>query len=87
MWAQYEPLVSQLPFARSGAAAQIKAAIERKDEGASVFLAPSHLRAGGRWAPALAQAVSHATVFVLLVTDKGIGRWQEIEYDAASPNQ
>ena len=65
-------------------AERLKAAIERKDEGAIVFFAPTNLRAGGRWAPALAESIAEATAFVLLATDKGIGRWQEIEYDAAS---
>ena len=64
-------------------AERLKAAIERRDEGARVFFAPESLRPGGRWAPALAQAIAEATAFVLLVTDRGIGRWQEIEYDAA----
>jgi formylglycine-generating enzyme required for sulfatase activity len=64
-------------------AERLKAAIERKDEGAIVFFAPTNLRAGGRWAPALAESIAEATAFVLLATDKGIGRWQEIEYDAA----
>jgi hypothetical protein len=64
-------------------AERLKAAVEQKDEGARVFFAPANLRAGGRWAPALAEAIAEATAFVLLVTDKGIGRWQEIEYDAA----
>jgi TIR domain len=64
-------------------AERLKAAIERKDEGATVFFAPTNLRAGSRWAPALAEAIAEATAFVLLVTDRGIGRWQEIEYEAA----
>jgi formylglycine-generating enzyme required for sulfatase activity len=64
-------------------AQRLKAAIESKDKGAIVFFAPTNLRAGGRWAPALAEAISEATAFVLLATDKGIGRWQEVEYDAA----
>jgi hypothetical protein len=64
-------------------AERLKAAIERKDAGADVFFAPDGLRAGRRWAPALAQGIDDATAFVLLVTDQGIGRWQEIEYDAA----
>jgi WD40 repeat protein len=64
-------------------AKRLKAAIQQKDEGAHVFFAPANLRAGGRWAPALSEAIAEATAFVLLVTDKGIGRWQEIEYDAA----
>jgi formylglycine-generating enzyme required for sulfatase activity len=67
-----------------GALAQgLKAAIEREDEGAIVFFAPTNLRAGGRWAPALAEAITEAAAFVLLVTGSGIGRWQEIEYEAA----
>ena len=64
-------------------AERLKAAIERKDDGAIVFFAPAKLRAGARWAPALADAIAEANAFVLLVTEKGIGRWQEIEYDAA----
>ena len=68
-------------------AERLKAAIERKDEGAVVFFAPESLRAGRRWAPALARAIDEAAAFVLLVTDRGIGRWQEIEYDAAFDRQ
>ena len=64
-------------------AERLKAVIQQKDKGARVFFAPANLRAGGRWAPALAEAIAEATAFVLLVTDKGLGRWQEIEYDAA----
>jgi hypothetical protein len=64
-------------------AERLKPAIEHKDAGAQVFFAPSNLRAGSRWAPALADAIAEADAFVLLVTDKGVGRWQEIEYDAA----
>lgn len=64
-------------------AERLKVAIEHADDGATVFFAPTHLRAGGRWAPALAQAIADATGFVSLVTDRGVGRWQEIEYEAA----
>jgi formylglycine-generating enzyme required for sulfatase activity len=64
-------------------AERLKTAIERKDDGAIVFFAPANIRAGARWAPALAEAIAEATAFVLLVTERGIGRWQEIEYDAA----
>ena len=64
-------------------AGRLKTAIERKDDGAIVFFAPANIRAGARWAPALAEAIAEATAFVLLVTERGIGRWQEIEYDAA----
>jgi hypothetical protein len=64
-------------------AERLKAAIECRDEGARVFFAPESLRAGRRWAPALAEAIAEANAFVLLVTDRGIGHWQEIECDAA----
>src|SRR6516165_5532543 len=64
-------------------AERLKTAIERRDDGAIVFFAPANLRAGVRWAPALAEAIAEATAFVLLVTERGIGRWQEIEYEAA----
>jgi hypothetical protein len=64
-------------------AEQLKAGIESKDPSAHVFFAPEQLRAGARWAPALADAIAQASAFVLLVTDKGVGRWQEIEYNAA----
>jgi len=64
-------------------AEQLKTAIELKDDGAIVFFAPANIRAGARWAPALAEAIAEATAFVLLATERGIGRWQEIEYDAA----
>jgi WD40 repeat protein len=40
-------------------------------------------REGRTEAPALSEAISEASAFVLLVTDSGIGRWQEIEYEAA----
>src|SRR5215471_13939180 len=68
-------------------AERLKAAIEQKNAGAHVFFAPTHLRAGSRWAPALAKAIAEADAFVLLVTERGIGRWQEIEYDAAFDKQ
>jgi formylglycine-generating enzyme required for sulfatase activity len=64
-------------------AERLKAALERADDGAIVFFAPTNLRAGARWAPALAEAIAEATAFVLLVAERGIGSWQEIEYDAA----
>jgi tetratricopeptide (TPR) repeat protein len=64
-------------------AERLKTGIEQKDKGAQVFFAPTNLRAGGRWAPALADAIENASAFVLLVTDSGLGRWQEMEYDAA----
>ena len=64
-------------------AAQLKTAIERKDSTSSVFFAPSNLRAGGFWSAQLAQAITDATAFVLLVGSQGIGNWQVLEYDEA----
>jgi TIR domain len=64
-------------------AERLKTAIESKDLAVQVFFAPENLRTGARWAPALADAIAQANAFVLLVTDKGVGRWQEIEYNAA----
>ncbi|MFO1100080.1 MAG: SUMF1/EgtB/PvdO family nonheme iron enzyme [Xanthobacteraceae bacterium] len=64
-------------------AERLKAALERKDTEARVFFAPSSLRAGGFWSRALAEEIAQADVFVLLVGDKGIGDWQELEYDEA----
>lgn len=64
-------------------AAQLKAAIERKDLTSAVFFAPSNLRAGGFWSAQLAQAITDATAFVLLVGSEGIGNWQVLEYDEA----
>ena len=64
-------------------AEELKAAIERKDPGATVFFAPEALRAGARWAPAIDKAIAEATAFVLLVAKTGVGRWQAIEYDKA----
>jgi formylglycine-generating enzyme required for sulfatase activity len=74
-------------FPDEALAQQLKVAIERKDDGVVVFFAPANLRAGARWAPALAKAIAEATAFVLLVTERGIGRWQEIEYDAGFDKQ
>jgi formylglycine-generating enzyme required for sulfatase activity len=64
-------------------AAQLKTAIERKDSTSSVFFAPSNLRAGGFWSAQLAQAITDATAFVLLVGSQGIGNWQVLGYDEA----
>ena len=64
-------------------AERLKAALERKDTEARVFFAPSSLRAGGFWSRALAEEIAQADAFVLLVGDKGIGDWQELEYDEA----
>jgi TIR domain len=62
-------------------AARLKAAIERN--GASVFFAPTSLKAGGFWSAQLAQEIADATAFILLVGEHGVGRWQMLEYDEA----
>jgi formylglycine-generating enzyme required for sulfatase activity len=64
-------------------AERLKAAIERKDSASRVFFAPTHLRAGGSWSAQLAQEITDATAFILLVGAAGIGKWQVPEYDEA----
>src|ERR1700730_13212665 len=58
----------------------LEEALRRKDPDAWIFFAPKNLRAGGLWLPELARAIAEATVFVLLVGEKGIGPWQIMEY-------
>src|SRR3974390_1172149 len=65
-------------------AERLKAAIERKDEGSSVFLDAMSMRAGGYWQPALAKGIEEADAFVLLVGEKGLGPWQTLEYYEAN---
>jgi formylglycine-generating enzyme required for sulfatase activity len=62
---------------------RLKAAIERKDDAARVFFAPTNLRAGGSWSAQLAQEIADATGFILLIGQAGIGKWQVPEYDEA----
>jgi TIR domain len=64
-------------------AVRLKATLERKDPGAYVFFAPSNLRAGGFWSRALAEEIAQADAFILLVGERGVGNWQELEYDEA----
>jgi energy-coupling factor transporter ATP-binding protein EcfA2 len=64
-------------------AERLKAALERKDADVHVFFAPSSLRAGGFWSRALAEEIAQADAFLLLVGEKGLGDWQELEYDEA----
>jgi formylglycine-generating enzyme required for sulfatase activity len=64
-------------------AEQLKAAIEAKDAALRIFFAPTHLRAGGSWSAQLAQEIADSTVFVLLIGEAGIGKWQVPEYDEA----
>src|SRR5215475_6231872 len=58
----------------------LEAALKRKDPDSTIFFAPTSLRAGGYWLTQLADAIADATVFVLLVGDKGLGPWQVDEY-------
>jgi formylglycine-generating enzyme required for sulfatase activity len=64
-------------------AERLKAAIERKDAASRVFFAPSNLRAGGAWTAQLAEELAKADVFVLLIGEHGVGKWQVPEYDEA----
>jgi hypothetical protein len=66
-----------------GLAERLKAAIERKDPAASVFFAPSSLRASGTWTTQLADEIAGANAFILLIGAAGIGKWQIPEYDEA----
>src|SRR6516165_1633168 len=64
-------------------AEQLKAAIERKDTSSRVFFAPTGMSAGRFWLRALADEIAQADAFILLVGEKGLGLWQELEYDEA----
>src|SRR5262245_27883476 len=68
-------------------AEQLEAALKRGDADAHVFFAPKNLRAGGYWLPTLAEEIAHATAFVLLVGEKGLGPWQVLEYYEALDKQ
>src|SRR5262245_38461960 len=58
----------------------LEQALRRKDLDARIFFAPKNLRAGGLWLPELAREIAEATAFILLVGEKGIGAWQQMEY-------
>jgi formylglycine-generating enzyme required for sulfatase activity len=64
-------------------AERLKTAIERKDPSSRVFFAPTHLRAGRSWSGQLADEIAQADAFILLIGERGIGDWQELEYDEA----
>src|SRR5215470_6486955 len=64
-------------------AERLKTAIERRDATASIFFAPTNLRAGGFWSAQLAQELAEATAFILLVGERGVGDWQLLEYAEA----
>jgi WD40 repeat protein len=57
-----------------------KAALQQKDPASRIFFAEESLRAGGYWLPELAQEIAEASVFILLVGEKGLGSWQVMEY-------
>ena len=64
-------------------AERLKAAIEHRDSTSRMFFAPTHLRAGRSWSGQLADEIAQADAFILLIGEKGIGDWQELEYDEA----
>jgi hypothetical protein len=51
----------------------LEAALWQKDPDTTIFFAPKSLRAGGLWLPELARAIAEATVFILLIGEKGVG--------------
>ena len=61
----------------------LEAALRRKDPEAHVYFAPKSVKAGTFWLPSLANEIAEATVFVLLVGEKGVGPWQVLEYNEA----
>ena len=61
----------------------LEAALRRKEPEDHVYFAPKSERAGGFWLPSLANEIGEATVFVLLVGEKGVGPWQVLEYNEA----
>ena len=58
----------------------LEAALRQKDPEAHIFFAPKSLRAGNYFLPELAKEITQSTAFVILVGEKGVGRWQVIEY-------
>src|SRR3954447_25377120 len=61
-------------------AESVEAALRRKDPDSTIFFAPKSLRAGSFWLPRLADEIAASTVVILLVGEKGVGRWQVDEY-------
>src|SRR6516165_114575 len=58
----------------------LEATLRRKDPEAHIFFAPKSLRAGSYFLPELAKEIEQSTAFVILVGEKGVGRWQVVEY-------
>jgi hypothetical protein len=61
----------------------LEGSLRRKDPEAHVYFAPKSVKAGTFWLPSLANEIAEATVFVLLVGEKGVGPWQVLEYNEA----
>lgn len=61
-------------------AERVERILRQKDSGASIFFAPTSLRAGGYWLPELAKEIAAASAFILLVGERGLGPWQVTEY-------
>jgi tetratricopeptide (TPR) repeat protein len=59
---------------------QLEAALRVKAPGTTIFFAPKSLRVGGYWLPKLAEEISEASAFILLVGENGLGPWQILEY-------
>jgi tetratricopeptide (TPR) repeat protein len=60
--------------------AKLEAALTVKSPDTTIFFAPKSLRVGGYWLPKLAEAITDASAFVLLVGENGLGPWQILEY-------
>ena len=59
---------------------QLEAALRVRASETTIFFAPKSLRVGGYWLPKLAEAITDASAFILLVGDSGLGPWQILEY-------
>jgi TPR repeat protein len=60
----------------------LQAGLIAADRAVEVFFSPISLGAGF-WLPKLATGIAEADVFLLLIGEKGVGPWQEIEYHEA----
>src|SRR5262245_36334785 len=64
-------------------ARRFEAELKRQDPNATIFFAKRSLRSSAIWMPDLAQAITSATGFVLLVGDSDVSDWQLVEYREA----
>src|SRR5262249_13960289 len=77
-------MVPELPFPGSGAGRAAQGRASAQGYGRSgVFRAVESARGGLFWSRALAEEIAQADAFILLVGEKGVGHWQELEYDEA----